>query len=265
VSTFILTWNPQLSWRDYEEDLALINDGGEVSGDWSVGHISRPIAEGDSFFMLRQGEPRGLVASGVFRSPPFLNDHWDGSGRQAPYALTEFETILDLEEVLPLELLEERVPSFQWWGQRQSGIRVKDDAEADLHELWAEHLATLGIDQEWVSSEEAEARLYSEGERTTVPVSRIERDPVARQECLDYYGTACSVCGMDFESIYGSLGAGYIHVHHLKPLSVSGPTKVDPIQDLRPVCPNCHAMLHAGGLKPIKALKRAMAKSALST
>ncbi len=44
---------------------------------------------------------------------------------------------------------------------------------------------------------------------------------------------------------YGQIGEGFIHVHHLKPLSEIGQEyEVDPIEDLRPVCPNCHAMLH---------------------
>lgn len=38
---------------------------------------------------------------------------------------------------------------------------------------------------------------------------------------------------------------GLIHVHHLKPLGEVGEGYLlDPVADLRPVCPNCHAMLH---------------------
>jgi 5-methylcytosine-specific restriction protein A len=34
-------------------------------------------------------------------------------------------------------------------------------------------------------------------------------------------------------------------VHHLLPLKhIKKAYKVDPITDLRPVCPNCHAMIH---------------------
>ena len=37
-------------------------------------------------------------------------------------------------------------------------------------------------------------------------------------------------------------------VHHLTPLSeIEEEYEVDPINDLRPVCPNCHAIIH---LKP---------------
>ncbi|MDJ0530571.1 MAG: HNH endonuclease, partial [Microcystis sp. M53600_WE12] len=55
----------------------------------------------------------------------------------------------------------------------------------------------------------------------------------------------CFVCGFDFSKVYGELGDGFIHVHHLRPLSeIKQQYRVDPINDLRPVCPNCHAMIH---------------------
>ena len=44
---------------------------------------------------------------------------------------------------------------------------------------------------------------------------------------------------------YGEVAEGLIHVHHLRSLSEVGEEYiVDPIADLRPVCPNCHAVLH---------------------
>jgi 5-methylcytosine-specific restriction protein A len=76
-------------------------------------------------------------------------------------------------------------------------------------------------------------------------VNAYERDPRARKACLAHHGTNCSVCGFNFESRYGKIGEGFIHVHHLVPLSEVGEDyEVDPIADLLPVCPNCHAMLH---------------------
>ena len=49
----------------------------------------------------------------------------------------------------------------------------------------------------------------------------------------------------NFENIYGSLGYKFIHIHHLtKVATIKQEYKVNPIQDLRPVCPNCHSMLH---------------------
>ena len=50
---------------------------------------------------------------------------------------------------------------------------------------------------------------------------------------------------MDFESLYGEIGRGFIHVHHLVPISSIGESyDVNPATDPVPVCPNCHNMLH---------------------
>ncbi|MBI5828635.1 MAG: HNH endonuclease [Chloroflexi bacterium] len=86
---------------------------------------------------------------------------------------------------------------------------------------------------------------HIEGAKKQVTVNAYERNPKARTACIAKYGSKCAVCEFDFEKHYGEIGSGYIHVHHLKPLaSVSEKYEVDPIEDLRPVCPNCHAMLH---------------------
>jgi 5-methylcytosine-specific restriction protein A len=76
-------------------------------------------------------------------------------------------------------------------------------------------------------------------------VNRYERDQRAREKCIERYGARCDLCNFDFEAVYGSAMAGFIQVHHLKPLSDVGTEyQVDPVRDLRPVCPNCHAVLH---------------------
>ncbi|WP_374029382.1 DUF3427 domain-containing protein [Bdellovibrio bacteriovorus] len=88
--------------------------------------------------------------------------------------------------------------------------------------------------------------IFFEGSSKTISVNTYERDRFARSRCLSYYGYNCVVCDFNFEKFYGELGIGYIHVHHLKPLSnIGSEYQVDPIQDLRPVCPNCHAMIHS--------------------
>ena len=49
-----------------------------------------------------------------------------------------------------------------------------------------------------------------------VRASVFERNPIARQQCIDHYGCKCVVCDFDFEYVYGRIGASFIHVHHLK-------------------------------------------------
>ena len=75
-------------------------------------------------------------------------------------------------------------------------------------------------------------------------------------------GTTCVICGFDFGSVYGSEFAGFIHVHHLRQLSdVGGEYVVDPVADLRPVCPNCHAVIHHGGrLRSIDEVRQLLAQ-----
>ena len=88
-------------------------------------------------------------------------------------------------------------------------------------------------------------QMYPEGATKPVMVNAYERDPSARAACIAHYGARCQVCGFDFEAQYGELGRGVMDVHHLKPLDeVESGYRVDPIKDLRPVCPNCHAIIH---------------------
>lgn len=95
--------------------------------------------------------------------------------------------------------------------------------------------------------EKESAEGYFEGALKKVYVNRYERDQEARKKCIEVHGCKCSVCGIDFEKMYGELGRGFIHVHHIVPISTIGEEyKIDPIKDLVPVCPNCHSMLHRG-------------------
>ena len=84
-----------------------------------------------------------------------------------------------------------------------------------------------------------------EGAVRQVTVNAYERNPRARALCIAHWGLDCVVCGLNFEAHYGAAARGYIHVHHLRPLAAIGAAYVlDPVQDLVPVCPNCHAVIH---------------------
>jgi 5-methylcytosine-specific restriction protein A len=90
-----------------------------------------------------------------------------------------------------------------------------------------------------------EVSTYKEGMVTKVYVNSYERSGKARDDCIAYHKPICKVCNFDFKKTYGELGKGFIHVHHLKQISEIGEEyEIDPIKDLAPVCPNCHAMLH---------------------
>ena len=71
-----------------------------------------------------------------------------------------------------------------------------------------------------------------------------ERDLKMRNAAIAIHGTTCKCCNFNFEKSYGDLGKDFIHVHHIKPISESGETIVNPETDLTVLCPNCHYMIH---------------------
>ena len=90
------------------------------------------------------------------------------------------------------------------------------------------------------------AEVFVEGAARQITVNAYERNPEARSCCIAHYGARCFICDFDFGELYGDILEGYIHVHHLRPLSdIGGEYEIDPIKDLRPVCPNCHAVIHS--------------------
>ena len=82
-----------------------------------------------------------------------------------------------------------------------------------------------------------------EGRKHEDIVTRYERDRGNRKKCIEHYGYVCQVCGTNFEKTYGDLGKAFIEVHHLYPVA-QGERQVNPIEDLIPLCSNCHSMIH---------------------
>jgi hypothetical protein len=139
-----------------------------------------------------------------------------------------------LEEPFPftsLIKLEDEKPISENYGYSYSIVFKKDSVMKSSFEFYPDEIS--------------EPAKYIEGATKTVSVNVYERSTAARKACIDYYGVNCSVCNMNFHREYGEIGSGFIHVHHLKSLAkLDEQYEVDPINDLRPVCPNCHAMLH---------------------
>jgi hypothetical protein len=84
-----------------------------------------------------------------------------------------------------------------------------------------------------------------EGDPYSIIASKHERNLEARAACLNHYGMSCVVCNFNFSYFYGDEAKYYVQVHHLTPLAfINSEHAVDPISDLRPVCANCHAVIH---------------------
>src|SRR6185312_13024893 len=108
---------------------------------WSMGNRHHRIAVGDRAYLLRQGRSnRGLVAVGQFASEIFWDEHWDGSGRDAPYANVDFERVLAPADALALATLVADGHEIPWGSLRGGGVEVPDEVEAKVEQLWADHL-----------------------------------------------------------------------------------------------------------------------------
>ena len=92
-------------------------------------------------------------------------------------------------------------------------------------------------------------REETEGERKHIvkETEVVRRNPQLRQQCIERYGYQCQCCGMNFAELYGEeLGANFIEVHHLKPISTYEEDGIPEnfLENLVPLCSNCHSMIH---------------------
>lgn len=121
---------------------------------------------------------------------------------------------------------------------------VRECKDTELIQFLLFPYQTVNDDVYDVDYPEDDEKLY-EGALMTVKANKYERNQKARRECVAKKGYRCLVCGKDFEEQYGSIGKGFIHVHHLTPISSIGKEyELNVDKDLAPVCPNCHYMLH---------------------
>ena len=111
-------------------------------------------------------------------------------------------------------------------------------ARALEHLYWVDTLPLLPEEVE-------DTAVLKEGAVLRISVNAYGRNAEARRRCIEHYGTSCCICGFDFGQVYGKVVEGLIHVHHLRPLSEIGEEyQVDYKKDLRPICANCHAVVH---------------------
>jgi hypothetical protein len=91
-----------------------------------------------------------------------------------------------------------------------------------------------------------DSQLLTEGAVRKVCVNAFERNPKLRKLCIDHWKDSCIICNFNFGRIYGPIVEGFIHVHHRRSLSaVRSEHEVNPKDDLCPLCPNCHAVVHS--------------------
>lgn len=206
-----------------------------VGGVWGTGYASYE----DSYFIFtnlgtagRTGHdyPNLLVGDSLY---------WYSKGTESIHTPTIQRMMSGEKEVYIFTRLDNSNVNFSFQGL---GF-VKDYVDTKpAHIVWG-FIRELSLVPE--KYKRGKRKKYIEGARIESMANRYERNASARKECLDFYGYDCVVCEMSFERIYGDIGKNFIHVHHeIEISSIGEEYEVDPIKDLKPVCPNCHAMLH---------------------
>lgn len=246
---YLLTWNPlKWEWSDLHQVIAEIRSGSHPEMHWSCSH-NKSIREGSKILLTLLGsEQRGLMGSGTVVRGSLEDLHYAperaARGDMMQFVVVRFDTLLDgtRGNVLPTSKLTDSGFSSRRWTPQNSGVSLPTALAVEAHALLRSYYDMLTTG----SPEDVEqARSFIEGGSHRVRVNRYERNRQARDACLRHYGTSCTACGIDFGIRYGPAYAGFMHVHHVKPLSdVAGEYEVDPIRDLRPVCPNCHSVIH---------------------
>lgn len=265
----VLLWNPEnWDWQTLNKHIAKTHNSPPFRETWKVKnphlvHVGMPT------YIYRTGKyGRGFMASGTVVSPPYVTSHFRENDEMQTSVDVIFDTIIDPSNEIPLSLDElnaqipddEQVPTFL-----HSGVVLRHYAAERLQMTWGHHVHKVrgtGPGLEVIPDTAAEF-VFAEGALRQLSVNSHERSGAARDRAIAIHGTECCVCGINFEHVYGEIGKGFIHIHHLDPIANAKDHRpVDPRRDLVPVCPNCHAMLHRRAEHPYTPdeLKRMMGR-----
>lgn len=191
-----------------------------------------------------------LNCEGQLGNPPFVGDVFEAPNyktvkKSKCMFFGDFDVFRDLQE----KLQPYHFGFIEIVGRRKSGEPVAGSRHKKSH---CEDLVTYATD--FVNSSIKETALaknddttdqFFEGVLNRVFVNKYERNRLARLKCIEIHGQSCLICNFNFRRVYGPEADGYIHIHHIRPISEIGETyEVNPVDDLSPVCPNCHAVLH---------------------
>lgn len=233
--------NRLVRW-DYRAAVGRVAEFGGAVERWCLEqrpHVSPGLGPGTEAWLLLGGSNEagsGLIGHGVVASEPY---------QLAPagewFIAVAFDALLPLGEQIRPGVLGDALPRDHWpKAGGPSLVAVPPSYEPPLRRLWRACGPTTAGRGEVVGG------TLPPDAVSAVQVSRYERDPDARRVCLAFHGTSCAACGFSFESAYGGDAPEALAVHHVVPPEMldSG-YQLDPIADLIPLCPNCHAVAHS--------------------
>ncbi|QFT90839.1 HNH endonuclease [Bacillus sp. THAF10] len=152
--------------------------------------------------------------------------------------LFEHNPMVNINDISMVHYKQDRLKDTPW----DKEPRV--DLEALYNKMDTKRLRNI-VKHDVEMEKQQYASSYKDGEVKQYYGNRYERKSKNRLNAIEIHGTQCAVCDFKFEEVYGELGKDFIEIHHVKPLStLDGAIEIDAENDLVPVCPNCHRMLH---------------------
>lgn len=157
---------------------------------------------------------------------------------------------------------------FTLTAQGQAMVELHAEAMQDLFSQRQDYGTVMEITDRMHQANARHSTVYvyreddvvAEGRATLAQTRVRERSQRLRRAAIAHYTVdgriRCAVCGFDFYEVYGELGEGYIQIHHETPVcqySDQGEAQYirDAVHAVKPVCSNCHCMLHRGGGEPM--------------
>jgi 5-methylcytosine-specific restriction enzyme A len=261
MAAIILVWKPDRrdGWN-YAAAVEQVSETGQFLTEWTVTGPDQ-LPAGIEVWLWLQGRTRcGLLGHGTLastahhREPEAAGEtepgtHGAGGGSlhtDTWHIAVAFDALIPSGDELPPALFEDVVPDIPWLAPTRPVTVLDPLLETKVRAVWR------GYGPPRPSSPgHLIPGSYPAQATRRVQVNRFESSAEAQRICIAHHGTSCAACGLSFESTYGEAAAGFIEVHHLVPPELLGSDyQLDPVADLVPLCPNCHAMAHLGVATP---------------
>jgi 5-methylcytosine-specific restriction protein A len=212
---------------------------------WDEVVLACALVAANGWHELRRGDRRVTELSHVLRLMPLHPPETRGPDFRSENSVSRKTTDIAT-----------RHPAYQ--GQPTRGGRTDLEVIDAFLKLPTEMHAAAELIRSGVTSGELRELVepVEDGDGSTALEGRLlqrrhlvrERDPRLRKRKIDSVirasgALSCEVCAFNFARTYGGHGVGYIEVHHVVPLHVSG-VRETRLEDLAVLCANCHRMSH---------------------
>jgi hypothetical protein len=140
MKAYLFGWNPlKFEWADLDDDIKKLADTDKLEDNWSVAS-HKTIQPGDRAYIVRVGvEPRGIFASGIIASEPYLAFR---KGRHYHRINIAIDVLLnpDKQQILTLDILKTGNLAAQTWTPQASGISIRPELVDELEGVWQDFL-----------------------------------------------------------------------------------------------------------------------------